>query len=688
MGTAAPKLGESLAELRPDVAADWHPTRNKLTPEQVKRSSQKRVWWCCQQCGHEWEAVVGNRTGHAGGCPSCKPGRLAANRTRPSPGESLAEVLPDLAAEWHPTLNNGLTPAGVRPNSSKQVWWLCPVDGREWKTQVTRRAAGSGCRTCAAKGRASRRTQATARHGRPLTEYLLSEWHPARNDRSPETITSGSDYPAWWTCSTCGHQWQATVSNRAKGSGCPKCATRRRTEDRRRPAIGKSLAALRPDLVEEWHPTRNPPVAPADVRLNSSLPVWWRCRNCAHEWKTEIFSRRDGQGCRLCAAKARGVKASTPSPGKSLADVHPQIAAEWDLERNRSDVTPATIKPFANVKAWWVCRNGHHWRTLVTDRTKNGSGCPRCILHGTSVQEIRLSFELAALGVPIHVGYPPIPVVARRPVRADIVVPTWRIVIEFDGFRWHRRLQKRDRDQTEALLAGGWKVIRLREGNLPPLDVGEMSIDVPLNATVIDLTAAACHALGKSGHVVRKLGTYLANATPLARDDADKYIYSVREISLETEFSDVAAEWHPHRNAMTPSQVAPRANLQVWWLCPICGREWQAWINNRTGGMTGCPDCGRRKSDASRARAKPGKSIAERNPDMATAWHPTLNGDETPATISAGSHTPRWWQCSQCGAAWAASPHNMMKRPVPSQCATCYRAKKPGNPARRRIHTT
>lgn len=37
----------------------------------------------------------------------------------------LATTHPNIAAQWHPTMNGDLKACDVIPNSSKNVWWLC-----------------------------------------------------------------------------------------------------------------------------------------------------------------------------------------------------------------------------------------------------------------------------------------------------------------------------------------------------------------------------------------------------------------------------------------------------------------------------------------------------------------------------------------------------------------------------------
>ncbi len=61
-----------LATVHPDLASQWHPTKNgKLTPHDVTRGSTHRVWWRCPS-GHEWHVCVNARTHRVTGCPQCR----------------------------------------------------------------------------------------------------------------------------------------------------------------------------------------------------------------------------------------------------------------------------------------------------------------------------------------------------------------------------------------------------------------------------------------------------------------------------------------------------------------------------------------------------------------------------------------------------------------------------------------
>lgn len=65
-------LSNCLDTTNPKISEQWHPTKNlNLTPFDVSRGSDKKVWWKCNNANdHEWESTVKDITnGH--GCPYC-----------------------------------------------------------------------------------------------------------------------------------------------------------------------------------------------------------------------------------------------------------------------------------------------------------------------------------------------------------------------------------------------------------------------------------------------------------------------------------------------------------------------------------------------------------------------------------------------------------------------------------------
>ena len=61
-----------LATLHPELAKEWHPTKNgDLTPFDVTEGLGRKVWWKCADA-HVWKASMNDRCGNRKqGCPSC-----------------------------------------------------------------------------------------------------------------------------------------------------------------------------------------------------------------------------------------------------------------------------------------------------------------------------------------------------------------------------------------------------------------------------------------------------------------------------------------------------------------------------------------------------------------------------------------------------------------------------------------
>lgn len=128
-----------LATRYPELAKEWHPTKNKnLTPYDVLPSARRKVWWKCSE-GHEWESRIDHRNNMESKCPYCS-GKRACN------DNSLFVLFPDIAKEWDYNKNK-LTPHEFTVYSNKMIWWKCEK-GHEWKAQICNRSYGTGCPTC------------------------------------------------------------------------------------------------------------------------------------------------------------------------------------------------------------------------------------------------------------------------------------------------------------------------------------------------------------------------------------------------------------------------------------------------------------------------------------------------------------------------------------------------------------
>jgi DNA-directed RNA polymerase subunit RPC12/RpoP len=106
-----------LATTHPELAKQWHPTKNgDIKPTNITANSNKEIWWMCE-CGHEWQTKPNNRM-RARGCPYCAGKKAIKGKT------DLATTHPELAQQWHPTKNGDIKPTDIMAGTHKKFWWI------------------------------------------------------------------------------------------------------------------------------------------------------------------------------------------------------------------------------------------------------------------------------------------------------------------------------------------------------------------------------------------------------------------------------------------------------------------------------------------------------------------------------------------------------------------------------------
>lgn len=280
--------------LNPDLAAQWHPTKNgDLLPSHFSYASSKKVWWLCEiDSRHEWETAV--KTRHRGrGCPVCSSNMIVTGIN------DLATTRPELASEWNYELNHPLAPNNIARSANKKVWWTCPKDERHvYQASINARDIHNyGCSVCAGRTVIQGVNDASTHY-----PELITEWHPTLNGQLKlSEVTPMSHKSAWWVCKVDStHEWKTRISSRTLGAGCLLCSGKKIVSGI------NDLATLNPKVAAQWHPSLNKGVGPDSVSTGTQAKYWWQCdKDKTHSWETSPNRRKNrpsqpGSGCPKC----------------------------------------------------------------------------------------------------------------------------------------------------------------------------------------------------------------------------------------------------------------------------------------------------------------------------------------------------------------------------------------------------
>lgn len=606
--------------------------------------------------------------------------------------KSLAHSHPQLAKEWHPSKNGDLSPTELVSGSGKKVWWQCQQNKDHiWCISPDHRTRrNSGCPFCSFKMVHPTNSLDT------LYPDLANEWDINRNENKPNQVTARSTKKVYWLCEM-GHSFIYSVRQRTvEGLGCPYCARRKASKE-------YNVFTEKPELEEEWHPTKNQDISPLELLPGTHKKVWWQCKK-GHSWETIVADRTKGTGCPYCASKkldrnlslgakypefinewhSKKNKELTPfhihpssnkqvwwqcikfehhewlappnarlrnngcpycsgrrvSPENSLLGRNPLLAKEWHPTKNDGK-TPADYTAYSNKKVWWQCEFNHEWQATISNRNQ-GRGCPDCSTTGTSMEEQLLFNHVKRVFSDAENRVCPI---QKNKFEADIYIPSLSLIIEYDGVVWHSKPEvvKRDIAKNNYYEEQGITLIRIREINLPKLKPDDILFD---------------YRKGDRSYVLKKLKEFISKhyTQTLSKEIKQKLNYFDEINSVDLYFSkadftkensllkhnpSLAREWHPSKNGdLKPEMISPFSMRRVWWQClKHEHHEWEDTPNVRSRG-NGCPFCSHR-------RVSKETSLHFLSPELANEWHSIKNGDLTPHDVTAYSNKKVWWQCKK-----------------------------------------
>jgi hypothetical protein len=200
--------------------------------------------------------------------------------------------------------------------------------------------------------------------------------------------------------------------------------------------------------------------------------------------------------------------------------LYPEVAAEWHPERN-GQLTPDQVTPGSGQKVWWRCsaNPSHEWAAKISHRV-NGVGCPYCTIFPRSKDEVILAWQLKSF-FDFDVDDHKVPI-GTKVYDIDIIVPTLRLAVEFDGYYWHQHKIDRDRKKSEKLIRAGWRVIRVREEPLRATGPNDVIVQPQAHKTMANLLLLKIGEV--CGVTIDRLQEYLASEELTNLDQATAHI--------------------------------------------------------------------------------------------------------------------------------------------------------------------
>jgi len=321
----------------------------------------------------------------------------------------------------------------------------------------------------------------------------------------------------------------------------------------------------------------------------------WVCPDCNFSWEEEfrLINYRVNK-CPVCSGSiTKAVSGIT-----DLSTLRPDLIKDWDWKLNTKD--PSTLKLSSHYVAHWVCHKcGHRWSNRLDTRTKNGCGCPVCArkkISGCSIADYTL-YKLveSSLRGSFEVFY-------RRKVlglEVDIFIPFLNICIEYDGWVWHNKEDKREHDnyKDRVLQENGYTVYRIKERSDKILSVDYQYPNTAYTPTIRE---------DNYDEVKKLFADILQNWGVVDSNNISKEYWNLSRLKVKSIISKPPYElsfkyflenssydkmsWDYNKNEVEPEDLYSRSKEKVFMKCKK-GHSVLIRISSITRGNNGCKYC-------------------------------------------------------------------------------------------------
>lgn len=563
----------------PELIKEWDYRKNIKPPEYYLSGSAKRVWWLCDK-GHEWDAEIRERTSKKGRtCPYC-------NGQKPYRENNLAVNYPDIAKEWHPTLNGDLTPYDVLGKSAKKVWWLCKYN-HKWDAVIHSRTRdnGTGCPECAS-------SLQTSIPEIIIYYYFKNIFNDTVNKYISQLIIGKRNVEIDVFIP------QLNVAIEYDGNWHSK---KRKYDESKNKILNKNNIKLfrirvpKLPILNDYGSTVFIDESYNGNKYNESLrkAIYLIGKYIIANFNDKVS---DEQVAKLNELKTIDIESNIHEfinikgaifNENSLQFKSPSIAEEWHFEKNKT--TPDQYPYASNIKVWWIGKCGYEWDDIIANRTVSNYKCPYCSGR-------RLCKENS-------LGYKNPEIAKEWDYEKNDKTPfdyaefsnetVWWICSKNNEHKWDAKISNRSNFKgcpfcsSQRTFIGDSILIKFPEiasewnydknGNLKPEEILPNS-----NKKVW----WKCNKLGHEYLAIVQNRTKHGDGCPYCSGKR-----ASKEYNLKVTHPNIAEMWDFDKNGnLTPEQVTKGSDKKVWWKCNN-GHNWQLKVVYMTKREVPCKEC-------------------------------------------------------------------------------------------------
>ena len=371
-----------LATTHPELLKDWDYQKNILKPTEVTARSNRKAWWKCSQ-GHSYESTTARKT-EGQGCPYCSNHKVLKGYN------DLATTHPDLAKEWHPTKNGSLKPTDIVAGSGEAIWWKCPK-GHYYKAKACDRTARhQGCPKCKEGNQTSFPEQAIY--------YYIKQIFPDAINRYREIFDNGMELDIFIPSKKVAIEYDGSFYHKKERS-LKREKIKYNVCQKHKIKLIRICAKDNSDVfnftsdytfiektLDDSDNTKGLDKIIRELLYMLESNFGWNLQKQYIRYKGMLIRKISVDvNIERDRYKIQAYKENAMFK-KSLAELRPDLAEEWDYEKNQG-LTPTMFPVGSHENVWWKCKKCKtSYKKIIRVRAKLKISCPQCNIKCKSKQ--------------------------------------------------------------------------------------------------------------------------------------------------------------------------------------------------------------------------------------------------------------------------------------------------------------
>lgn len=227
------------------MAIMWS-NKNNYNPRNILKSSDKKCWFDCSDCGHSFESRLFSITteNHCAYCKNqkiCNDGCCSYCYKKSCASHKMSEA-------WSPL--NEISSRNTFLQSNKKIVFNCLICRHEYSTTPNHYYNRNGsCPYCANK-KLCQENECVSCFNNSFASHPLVDCWSNKNNTTPRRVFKGSDTKYLFNCNMCNSEFESKLYNVLTGYWCPYC--KNKTEGKVLKFIQTEYSDYKSQLRFDW----------------------------------------------------------------------------------------------------------------------------------------------------------------------------------------------------------------------------------------------------------------------------------------------------------------------------------------------------------------------------------------------------------------------------------------------------